>query len=115
MSILQELLFLKEMTMSALLRSGFRPYGTFEDIFGDEAEVTAAALDAAVTDKVYRFEADNPARMASKKGILAAKTISKNGNIQVILAPGKVRVIALDGNVYSVKKQIDRLVEHETE
>lgn len=101
--------------MSELLRAGFRMYGNFDKIFGSDAKVAAEMLDADEDEDVYRFEADNPAKMAAKKGIMATRSMAEKDDIRAILAPGKVRVIVFAGNVYTVKRQMDKLIEDESE
>jgi len=125
MSLIAQLLELRsesiltEAQLQSIVKKFSVPVGSFEKVFGDEAETAAGLLRCAVTDPAYELKSTDPQAAAAKKSLVQSATSNgerdSDAEPKVVKLTGSRAVLVWQGRVITSKEQYDTLVESTVE
>jgi len=110
--LIQELLLI-EASMQGALKKALKPAGTFDDVFGRNADEIADAVHDKATSKVFVVDTSKPDAAAAVKGVMSSPTFAELHAVRIIRLGGSNRAIVSNGKVYFGSYQAGRLIEHE--
>jgi hypothetical protein len=89
------------MSMQAILKSGFKPAGTFNSVFKDRAEDAASLLGAKAGDEVMKFTAVDARGQNAAGAIMNSAADDKSDTMHVKKLVGGRKVLVMQGNIYT--------------
>jgi hypothetical protein len=90
------------MSMQAILKSGFKPAGTFNSVFKDRAEDAVGLLGAArASDEVMKFTAVDARGQNAAGAIMNSAADDKSDTMHVKKLVGSRKVLVMQGNIYT--------------
>lgn len=113
MKLLQELTNRK--TLQGALKAALKSAGTFDDVFGRNAEEVADAVHDKSSSKVYVVDVSTPQAKAAAGGVMASPEMMDVHGVKVIRLGGSNRALVANGKVYFGEYQAGRLIESQDE
>lgn len=107
--LISELLL--EAHLQSILKKSLKRLGTFEDVFGRDAEDAADALHDKTAAHVFVVAPVNAAGQSAVTSVVNSPTLADFGNIRVVRLGGSVRALVRNGKVYLGDYQVGRLVD----